>query len=393
MTDLQPIRPAIAPPANLLRALIDGVLPGVGGARVIRMHFPTGRPPQIHMRGEDGPWIAEWTGEMTPTHAQVEAERIATAGQIACLRADPVNGLLARPLGVDAKLPALRLVGDPEFAEVQLGKLGLRGPFGIDLVAHRLGKRAVLRIRHAGGTAFARLRPRNATQARLAADRHNALWQAMRDDPRMRLPRPMEEDPALGLSLYNALPGSAPRFRRLRGFVEIESISRALLALQDCQIEVPLHRPSDEIDVLRAWVARLDALQSDLAHRIAAAVDRLEAELLALPPMRPVLCHRDLHEGQILIHRGITGLMDFDTLRHGDPGLDIGNLQAHLILAGLRQGRDLGAYVTALERPFPHVPLHRITLWRKAALLRLALILSFTAEAPAVILSLLAETA
>ena len=389
MTDQQPVS-ATVPPADLLRGLVEGAHPSLAAAHVTRMHFPTGRPTQIHFRDAGGAWIAEWIGADVTARAGTEAERLEKLGQSAQLHADAALGLLARPMGLDAKLPALRLASDAGFADSVLCGLGLRGPFRVDLVAHRLGKRAVLRICHARGTAFARLRAPGATQARLSAERHGTLWTALRSDPRVRLPEPIAHDPALGLSLYRALPGVAPRFHRLRGFAEVEAISHALIALQQTELDAPPHTAADELSVLRAWLHRLELLDPALAGCISPLLDRLERDLHDLPAVRPVLCHRDLHEGQILIHRGTAGLMDFDTLRHGDPALDIGNLQAHLVLAGFRQNRSFGAYITALERLFPTVSLDRVAVWRRAALLRLAMILAFTTESPSIPAALVA---
>jgi aminoglycoside phosphotransferase (APT) family kinase protein len=145
--------------------------------------------------------------------------------------------------------------------------------------------------------------------------------------------------------------------------------------------------------VLDGWFARLTPVFPDIAAAIAAPLERLRQDLAALPPRASVLCHRDLHEGQILIDRGVAGLLDFDTLRWGDPALDVGNLQAHLMLAGLRSGRSLAAYATAAERNLTCVPLARIALWRRAAVLRLAMIYALTAEPRATITALIDEAA
>lgn len=391
MTDLQPVTAHRPPSPDFIRRLIGGDLPELAAARVTRMHFPSGRPMQIHFRDDQGAWIAEWLGEDVLARADTERDRLERLGQVACLRADAGLGLLARPPGTDAKLPGLRLMSDSAFAADQLSRLGVKGPFRIELAAHRLGKRAVLRIRHAGGTAYARLRSPGATQARLAAERHAALWSALQDDPRLRLPEPLADDSSLGLTLYRAVSGATPRFQGLRGFVEIEAISRGLQALQSTTLEAPQHTVSDEVSILRGWHLRLQNIDAALADDVAPLIDKVETGLASLAPQPPVLCHRDLHEGQILIHRGLAGFLDFDTVRMGDAALDIGNLQAHLVLLGLRRNRSLAGYITAMERLFPNVSLDRITLWRNAALLRLAMMLSFTAEDPAVPLALVAR--
>jgi aminoglycoside phosphotransferase (APT) family kinase protein len=106
-----------------------------------------------------------------------------------------------------------------------------------------------------------------------------------------------------------------------------------------------------------------------------------------------VLCHRDLHEGQILLHEGNVGLLDFDTMRFGDPALDVGNLQAHLMLSSLRYGSSVRAFLNAMDFAVPHLALKRLRLWRSAALLRLAMIYAFGSMPGAIIQSLIDEAA
>jgi hypothetical protein len=136
-------------------------------------------------------------------------------GQSGAFAVDAENGLLLRRPGVDARLPGLRLLSDSAFAAARLAELGLKGPFQVQLVAHRLGKRAVLRIRHMGGVAFARLRSPTSPQARLAVQRHDALYDALASQNTICMPRPMGRDEDLGLALYDALPGRTPALRGL----------------------------------------------------------------------------------------------------------------------------------------------------------------------------------
>ena len=166
---------------------------------------------------------------------------------------------------------------------------------------------------------------------------------------------------------------------------------QAQIALQWAEVDAPEHRVADELATLDGWLARLAPVFPDIAAMIEAPLNRLRQDMDALPLRSPVLCHRDLHEGQILIDRGVAGLLDFDTLRWGDAALDLGNLQAHLVLQGVRSGRSLAAFGTAAERNLPQVPLSLITLWRRATLLRLAMIYALTAEPRATITALIDE--
>jgi len=294
--------------------------------------------------------------------------------------------VLRRP-GFDAKLPGLRLLHDAAFAAERLG-----AKVQVSLVAHRLGKRAVLRITGPQGVRYARLRPVTSSSGQVAYDRHLALWAALQGNDALAIPRPQGFDAELGMALFDTLPGLAPVFGGLAGFAACRSVVQGLAALQGLTTGAEQHSTADELAILNVWAARLAQIFPDLSAQVQPLLIRLHDQLTAIPAVTPVLCHRDMHEGQVLLDQGRTGFLDFDTMRMGDPCLDLGNLQAHLILATLRDGMPRRAFVTALENASPH-PLHRVALWRRAALLRLAMIYAFSAERPAVIVGLLAEAA
>lgn len=391
MTQHMPNPTPTLPPTALIHAMIGGQLPGLGQIQLMRMHFPSGRAPHAQILHQGQAWTLEWFGHSAADRRDAEAERLMRMGQPDGLRWIAEAGVLLRQPGTDAKLPGLRLLSDEGLAQRSLTDIGLKGPFRITLVAHRLGRRAVLRIRHADGTAYARLRSPTAQAATAAIARHRSLWQAISRDPDLRLPRPLGEDRALGLALYAALPGHPIQLRGLRGFAGIEATARALSALHRAKCDAPHWTAEDEIALLSQWEDRVIAVFPDLGPKIQPKLASIRKALRELPDMEPVTCHRDLHEGQILLFRGLAGLLDFDTLSRGDPAMDLGNLQAHLDLAGVRQGRSFAAYVTAAERLFPQVKLSRIAVWRRAARLRLAMLWAFSAEPRATLSALLED--
>lgn len=388
MTQHMPIPNETLPPMALLQSMCGGHLPGLGDIRLMRMHFPSGRPAHALVMHQGQLWLAEWLGEDASARHVTESDRLRQMGQVDSLMWNAEADVLLRRPGSDAKLPGLRLLSDPALADNCLRGLGLKGPFDLALVAHRLGRRAVLRVRHAQGTAYARLRSPTAKAGMAAVARHQALWQASLGMADLRVPRPLGTDQALGLALYAALPGRPMHLRGLRGFSGIEATARALKALQSIACDAPFWTIEAEIALLRQWEARVSQAFPDLGTvlrpRIALTCDALRA----LPAVAPVTCHRDLHEGQILLFRGQAALLDFDTLSRGDPAMDLGNLQAHLDLAGLRHGRSFTAYSTAMDRLFPQIKLSRIAVWRRAARLRLAMIWAFSAEPRAHLISL-----
>jgi aminoglycoside phosphotransferase (APT) family kinase protein len=398
----------MAPDAETLRRLIaDG--PSIQAARLLlpeldvtslaveRVHFPGGKPVQLQLRacraqGHSQIVIGEWVGEAADSMAVTEADRLAKlrrgqsprAGARAVV-ADRAFGLILRRPGFDAKLPGLRLLHDREWASGQLAPLGLDPTSAIELVAHRLGKRAVLRITSPDGTLYARLRPVTSSSGQVAYDRHVALWAALQGVAGLTIPRPVAFAADLGLGLFDALPGTPPVFQGLDGFRATHAVMQAIAALQELSVEAPPHGAMDELTILRGWADRVAEVFPKLAQRLHAPLSRLQQDMAALAPMPSVPCHRDLHEGQILLDRGQASLLDFDTLRLGDPALDVGNLQAHLMLASLRDGLPCGAFVTAMETALPHLQVRRIALWRRGALLRLAMIYAFSATPPAVL--------
>lgn len=406
----------LCPDPETLRALIvEGPSPGVAAAlvpgsdpvtlQVVRVHFPATKPMQLVLQAKDSTGaaetlIAECVGPSASALALVENARLSKprrgqspSGPAMAVVADPKSGLVLRRPGFDTKLPGLRLLHDPAWAADRLGAHGLDPDSAIDLVAHRLGKRAVLRIVGRQGTQYARLRPVTSGSGRAAYDRHLSLWSALHGGEGLTIPRPVGFDPELGLALFAALPGAPPVFRGVPGFRATRDIMRAILALQALQIDADEHRPSDELAVLHAWAYRATEVFPDLARRLQNPLARLTEDLLSLRTLHPVPCHRDLHEGQILMHQGSVGLMDFDTLRLGDPALDVGNLQAHLLLAGLHGGTSRRAFLNAMDLALPQLTLKRIGIWRRAALLRLAMIYAFSCTPGKIIQALIDEAA
>ncbi len=404
----------LCPDPATLRALIAegpspatarALAPGASGGtlKVVRVHFPATKPMQLVLLGDSATgaaetFVAEWVGPSAPDLALAETARLSkprrgqmATGPAAPVIADPSQGLVLRRAGFDTKLPGLRLLHDPDWAADRLGKLGLDPASTIGLVAHRLGKRAVLRIVGRQGTHYARLRPVTSGSGQAAYDRHVSLWTALQGLDGLTIPRPMGFDPDLGLALFAALPGAPPVFRGLPGFHATKAVMRAILTLQSLSVIAEAHPPQDELAILQAWADRTADVFPELGRQLADPLARLTGALLALPALRPVPCHRDLHEAQILLHQGSVGLLDFDTLRLGDPALDIGNLQAHLLLAGLQGGTSRWAYVNAMNLAVPQLSLGRIGIWRRAALLRLAMIYAFSCTPGAVIQGLIRE--
>lgn len=370
--------------------------------RIERMYFSAARPLSLHYRvlrhdGLEQTLLGQWLGSEAVPFAKAETQRLRKPrhGQISAqgetnLEGDAASGLVLRRPGFDARLPGLRMLHDHDAArDFILRDRSNANTLGVTLRAHRLSKRAVLQFDFCSPDpkrVFVKLRPVSNHSGRRAYDRHVALFERLRGA--VRLPRPLGFDPRYGASSFSALPGRRPSFKDH----EPALIAQALRRLQQVEgLPVEHHDIADELALLRAWCDRIHEVFPDRTDRFTEAFCLVRDDLQRLPKVPSVPCHRDFHEGQILIDANSVGLLDFDTLRLGDPALDVGNLIAHLRLAGLRAGRVLHRAEAAFVKAMAPVPADRIAVWTRAALLRLAALYSFTSEKRATLRGLLED--
>ncbi|MGB3313507.1 MAG: phosphotransferase [Albidovulum sp.] len=384
------------------RAIETLIGAGAGRPRLERVHFSDRRPVLLQYAAGQQTVLAEWVPDAGEDQAAATIRRLrkprhGQAGGRPEARIVADRDFILRLSGLDERLPGLKLLYNAGTAREVIARIegADPGPVTAHLVAHRLGKRAVLRFDGANGTSrFARLRSVKSETGQVQFARHVALWHALGDKCALRIPTPLGEDPALGLALYAPLAGTLPEFAGLDGYSACRDISAALRALQSLSIEsLPRHDAAAETALLQAWFWRIAPIFPDLAVAIRDPLDRVMGELEDLRPVPAVPTHRDLHEKQIVIAREAAGILDFDTLSLSDPALDPGNLQAHLFLAGLHWERSLATFEWGLLIGMPDLPVARARIWRRAALLRLAMIYAFSDIAPAILRSLIAEAA
>jgi len=357
-----------------------------------RTHFPGSRPIQMVFiatlsSGHETPVLAEHCAENAVVHQEsiIKSLRKSRHGQKTGLDgtaiiADEKTGLVLRRPGLDERLPGLRMLYDRSFARHIVTQLLERdmGPIDINLVAHRLGKRAVLRIDAADQTIFARVRAIKSADGAERYARHQSLWDARALCSHLQIPEPLGLLPELGLSLFSELPGEAPNF----SLAHSGAIAAALADLQQLDLSgLLIHTGIEEARLLHDWLMRCRRYRPTFASELEAGVKKVTKVLSGRESVfRP--CHRDLHEKQILMANGVVGLLDFDTLSLADPALDAGNLLAHLYLAGV----DEGPLRDAIDVP-------DVGLWRQAALYRLAMIYAFSSTSDATLNGLIQEAA
>ncbi|TRD16006.1 phosphotransferase family protein [Palleronia caenipelagi] len=376
------------PSPDALRSVTGSKAPPI----LQRTLFSDRRPLQLVYRQGNQTVIAEYHG--SAAEAEADALRSSLAKSRRGLRAmldagavvaDPETGLILRRPGLDARLPGLRLLHDTDAARALLTRIEGSDPGAVTttLMAHRLGKRAVIRLTPATGpTRYLRLRAVKSRTGQTAFDRHRALWAAARGSAALILPEPLGEEAALGATLFAALPGAPPGFDGPGAGQTCRAIAEAIASLQALPLTgLPHHDGAAEARLLRDWFGRFQIVFPDDAADLALALQQVTDALMTHQPA-PVPCHRDLHEKQILIDGPLAGLLDFDTVCLGAPAMDPGNLLAHLALADILKessGHAEATMAAALTGPEDS----SLRLWRRAALLRLRMIYAFTDMAAA----------
>jgi len=145
-----------------------------------------------------------------------------------------------------------------------------------------------------------------------------------------------------------------------------------------------LHGPAEEARVLDRMAERVRACGLDLP----AGWTELRARFAEhareqRTPTSFALCHRDLHDRQLLDLGGAIGLVDFDLLCQADPALDAANLCSHLQLRSLQalEGATpqailacARALLDGLERDGEPDFRSRLRFYEASSFLRLALV-------------------
>jgi hypothetical protein len=392
----QPAMPIEHPGKVLAALLADGptsdVLSKVTGSaahpRLQRVLVSSRRPLQLVYTQEKATVFAEHHGDACEAEAErlrasLAKSRRGLSGGLdgGAVLADPASGLVLRRPGLDTRLPGLRMLHDPDAARALIAAIEGQdpGPVTVSLMAHRLGKRAVLRCENADRQVrYARLRTDKSGSGQTAFARHQRLWAALKDDPLLRVPEPLGQSTEMGVALFAELPGTAPVLEGSEGVRACHAIGRALTRLQDLRLsDLPVHDGMAEAMLLRTWHSRLTTVFPTRAEAFVVAIDTV-CPALVRHRFRAVPCHRDLHEKQVLMDGARAGLLDFDTLCLGHPAMDAGNLMAHLFLMGVTTGRRRAAVETAIVNAIRHVPERDLRLWRRAALLRLCMIYAFS---------------
>jgi Ser/Thr protein kinase RdoA (MazF antagonist) len=309
-----------------------------------------------------GQW---WADKEQTADAHARLER-AVGGALLARAGDEL--VLLQPGGADLKLPALgRVLGEP----------------GAELLTHRPGRRAVVRLQTSGGTLYAKaLRPSKVDRVRRAGE-----FVARLPARGFDVPETHSVDETGGLLVVRELPG-----RCLHDLAEsdpsafIDGCGRAGRALRSLHETAPawitVHGPAAEMGMLRDRVAGVGAFVPAWHDAVRSASERVGAALGAVEHEAVVL-HRDFYDKQIMIDaNGRVGLLDFDTLGAGEAALDLANMLAHLelrVLQGTCSRETAAQAAAAFVDGYDPAPATRarVPAYLDASRLRLAMLYAF----------------
>lgn len=266
-----------------------------------------------------------------------------------------------------------RLLLQPGGADRRLPRLASWVAAGGSLVAHRPGRRAVVR------TTSRFVKFTRAGRAPALAARHETLAAAV--GPLARVPTVLAVDD--DLVTLEALPGRAPlelAHASTTGWEDWwRQASDVLVALVGStpDPQLPTHDAEAEATVVRTWLGHAQA-----AGRLPSVdLDPLLETLLERPGPTRALAHRDLHDGQLLVDDGQLGLLDPDTLAAAEPELDLANLLVHLDLrvdqGSLAPARRDQAVAALSAATADLVDARRLAAYAAATRLRLAAVYAF----------------
>lgn len=385
--------------------------------RIARTHFSASRPVSIRyqyrLRGQSAfsTLMGEVTGEHTRAHYETERRRLCDPRRAQLAQDDHQSlflledpGLVLRKQGLDPKLGGLRLLHDEAFATKFLACLFDKPVTGslvsMELKAHRFGKRAVLAAKFWNWQGwnrrvFIRLRPTSYEAGSLAFALHQRLAARHSRSKIIRVPEALAFDDNLGAAVFAALPGRPPELTGARSVDDASLCGTALRELREHGLpDGELWTADDELGGLEQWQTRISRYRADLEKPFQVAMDSVSRGFRSLSEAKPAPCHRDFHEGQLLLGAGVCGLLDFDTLCLADPGLDIGNFCAHVRLSEIRgngTAQDFETRFRTCAGSGLAGEAARIEAWKRAALLRLAAIYAFSSEPEDVAAQLIAE--
>lgn len=338
-------------------------------------------------------WFAELAGEFASNHcAQLrESLRKTRRRQLSRKRRQqifsvPSLGLTFRPVGLDERLLGLQLFHRPEQALHTLGPyLGDSNGVAprVQLLAHRLGRRSVLRCSYDGQdrSLIVKLFKLRSPRGPQVFQWMQSLWvDGFSSGNPFVIPEPIDYLADWNAIVMEELPCGNLDDRAFPQYFFSRAGRLLRLFHQSGLKTTSEYRVADEVALLRRWSKLTGQVYPSLESRLKKILHMLVSELDRMPEILSVVAHRDYYDKQILVYQDQCGLLDFDTVCRSDPALDIGNFLAHMDLRALQSlsvetsaGDDFLEAYSDIDQSM----LERIAVFRRCAHLRLACLYAF----------------
>lgn len=255
------------------------------------------------------------------------------------------------------------------------------------LVRHKAGRRALIQYDLVGVppcpgqlvTCVGKVRAKGVDVR--TADLMHRLWRGPFASDSVHgasVPQTLAVLPSLGLWLQARIAGrDATTLVFTHEGVEVMArAGEALHRLHASGIDVPRrHGRAEEVAVLDRRLGDLAVRMPQRAAQVRRVAHACAQQLWSLVEQSDVLLHRDFHPDHVLWADRRVHLIDFDLAAMGEPGLDVGNMVAHLIELGVRHtgdpdhlARSIDAFVTA----YGALAAPDVAVWTTVALARLA---------------------
>ena len=255
---------------------------------------------------------------------------------------------------VDDALPELEHLTTPEGASQALAAFGFSPPVDISVLAHRKGRRAVVKLGHADGDVFCKLMQPEVAQP--LAQHHRMLRKAGLPVPRVI---GYTDGGALFIATSEGMPGPDAALAHEPSVI-LDAVDRLRAQFATAGLQVKA----------RASVAtRIDWFIEQLQIALPQLADELADLMLELGPVQYASTsrlegiHGDLHIGQLFFDGGeVSGVIDVDTAGLGEPDTDAANFIAHAIASALindeagnaSAAQALGLLADAADRRWIH---------------------------------------
>ncbi|KIT16849.1 Phosphotransferase enzyme family protein [Jannaschia aquimarina] len=244
---------------------------------------------------------------------------------------------------IDAAMPTLAECLDRRAMASVVAATGVELTGSPELLRHKPGRRAIVRLPCAAGDRLIKLRAKGPDRATPAL--HHTLREAGFDGRAapFAIPRAWPGPDRLDAFLMEAVAGEplADHARPGRDAAPFERAGRALAALHRLDVSLPQDWGlADEWAVLSRALRQAAEREPKHKDRIDKLASELRRELDRLSDARPVPLHRDFYFDQILIDGERMWLVDLDLMARGHPAIDPGNFTAHLEELALRRDGD-----------------------------------------------------